>query len=71
MCLFEIGEYHLALLNSPQEEAYEHLFGGLLVIWPMEKLENPISLLSYGQVYQDLYLHGFEDIFGAPISSES
>ena len=32
MCLFEIGQYHLALLNSPQEEAYKHLFGGLLVI---------------------------------------
>ena len=30
-CLFKIGQYHLALLNSPQEEAYEHLFGGLLV----------------------------------------
>ena len=32
MCLFKIGQYHLALLNSPQEEAYEHLFRGLLVI---------------------------------------
>ena len=31
-CLFEIGQYHLALLNSPQEEAYEHPFGGLPVI---------------------------------------
>ena len=32
MCLFKTGQYHLALLNSPQQEAYEHLFGGLLVI---------------------------------------
>ena len=32
MCLFKIGQYHLALHNSPQEEACEHLFGGLLVI---------------------------------------
>ena len=31
-CLFEIGPHHLALLNSPQEEAYEHLFRDLLVI---------------------------------------
>ena len=31
-CLFEIGQYHLALLNSPQEEAYEHLFRGLLFV---------------------------------------
>ena len=31
MCLFKIGQYHLALLNSPQE-AYDHLFRGLLLI---------------------------------------
>ena len=31
MCLFNIGQYHLALLNSPQEEAYELLFEGVLV----------------------------------------
>ena len=31
-CIFKIGQYHLDLLNSPQEEAYEHLFGGLLII---------------------------------------
>ena len=30
-CLFKIGQYCLALLNSPQEEAYEQLFEGLLV----------------------------------------
>ena len=30
--LFKIGQYCLALLNSPQEEAYEYLFGGLLFI---------------------------------------
>ena len=28
-CHFELGQYHLALLNSPQEEAYEHLFKDL------------------------------------------
>ena len=31
-CLFTIGQYCLALLTSPQEEAYEHLFRGLLII---------------------------------------
>ena len=31
MCFFKIGQYHFALLNSPHEEAYEHLFGDLLV----------------------------------------
>ena len=30
MCLFKLGQYHLALLNSPQVEAYKHIFGGLL-----------------------------------------
>ena len=30
-CLFKILQYHLALLNSPHKEDYEHLFGGLLV----------------------------------------
>ena len=30
MCLFKIGQYILALLNSPDEEAYEHLFRGFL-----------------------------------------
>ena len=25
-----VGQYHLALFNPPQEESYEHLFGGLL-----------------------------------------
>ena len=29
MCHFKLGQYHLALLNSPQEEAYRHLFEGL------------------------------------------
>ena len=31
MCLFKIGEYNLAPLNSPQKEAYEQLVEGLLV----------------------------------------
>ena len=30
MCHFKLGQYHLALLNSPQEDAYKHLFKGLL-----------------------------------------
>ena len=29
-CHLKLGQYHLALLNSPQGEAYEHLFGCLL-----------------------------------------
>ena len=29
-CHSKLGQYHLALLYSPQEEAYEHLFEGLL-----------------------------------------
>ena len=36
-CLFEIGQYHLALLNSPQEEAYKHLFRGLSLFRPKKK----------------------------------
>ena len=32
ICLFKIGQYHLALLNSPQKEAYKHLLGGVLAI---------------------------------------
>ena len=31
-CDFRLAQYRLALLNSPQEEAYEHLFEKLLVI---------------------------------------
>ena len=31
MCLSKIGQYHLALLNSPKKGAYEQLFEGLLV----------------------------------------
>ena len=55
MCLFKIGQHHLALPNSPQKEAYEHLCGGLLFIYLGLKrsLENPISL------------HHFEDILGS------
>ena len=65
VCLFKIGQYHLALLNSPQEEAYKYLCRGLLIYLGLKRsLENPIGLLSYRLVYQDLYLHCFEDIFG-------
>ena len=40
MCHFKLGQYHLALLNSPCEEAYKHPFGhwelstiGMSLIW--------------------------------------
>ena len=68
-CLFKIGQSHLALLNSPHEEAYEQLLEGLLVylglFLPERSLGNPFSLLFYGLVYQDLYLPHFEVIFGS------
>ena len=31
-CPFKIGQYHLALLSTPHEEAYKHLFRGFLLI---------------------------------------
>ena len=69
MCLFKIGQYHLALLSSPQAEACRHLLEGLLaylgLISVERSLENPIGLLFYGLVYQDLYLPHFEDIFSS------
>ena len=37
MCHFKLGQYHLALLNSPQDEAYEHLFEGLLSYLGLEE----------------------------------
>ena len=44
-CHFKSGQYHLPLLNSPQEETYEHLFRGLLSYLGRERsLENPICL---------------------------
>ena len=69
MCLIKIGQYHLALLNSPQEKAYEQLFKDLLV-WlglfsPERSLRNPFGPLFYGLVYQDLYLPYFEDVLGS------
>ena len=49
MCHFKSGQYHLVLLNSPQEEAYEHLFRGLLSYLGLERsLENPIGLFPMG-----------------------
>ena len=36
-CHFKFGQYHLALLNSPQEEAYELLFEGLLSYLGLEE----------------------------------
>ena len=67
-CHFKLllQQYCLALLNSPQEEAYEHLFTGLLSYLGLGRsLESPISLLSSGLVHKDLYLHSFENIFGS------
>ena len=32
MYVLKIGQYHLALLNSPHEQAYKHLFRDLLFI---------------------------------------
>ena len=32
MCHFKLGQYHLALLNSPEKEAYKHLFEGHLAM---------------------------------------
>ena len=48
-CHFKLGQYHVALLNSPQEEAYKHLFRGLLSYLGLERsLENPIGLFPMG-----------------------
>ena len=48
-CHYKLGQYHLALLNSPQEEAYEHLFKGLLSYLGLERsLENLVSLFPMG-----------------------
>ena len=63
MCLFKIGQYCLALLNSPKKEPTS-VWRPSSLVRPIKRLENPISLISYGIVYQDLYLHHFEDIFG-------
>ena len=49
ICHFKLGQYHLALLNSPHEEAYKHLFRGLLHSLGLERsLQNPIGLLPMG-----------------------
>ena len=49
MCHLKLGQYHLALLNSPHEEAYEHLYRGLLHSLGLERsLENPIGLSPKG-----------------------
>ena len=48
-CHYKLGQYHLALLNSLQEEAYEHLFKGILSYLGLERsLENSISLFLMG-----------------------
>ena len=75
MCLFKIGQYPLALLNTPQGEVCEHLLEDLLVyfshISTERSLENHIGLLFYGLLYQDLYHPHFGTYLVAPISSES
>ena len=49
MSHFKLGQYHLALLNSPQKEAYEHLFKGLLSYLGLGRSpENPIGLFPMG-----------------------
>ena len=49
MCHFKLAQYCLALLNSPQEAAYEHRFGDLLHSLGLERsLENPIDLFLMG-----------------------
>ena len=40
-CPVKIGQYCLVLCSSPQAEAYEHLFGGLLLFRPKEKPREP------------------------------
>ena len=60
-CPFKIGQYCLALLNSPQEEAYEHLLEAFYSLRPKEKPRESISPLSSGLEYQDLYLHFLGD----------
>ena len=49
MCHFKLGQDHLALLNSPQGEAYEQLLRDLLNSLALERsLENPIGLFPMG-----------------------
>ena len=71
-CLFKIGQYCLSLLNSPQGEACEHLFKGLLVylaLISMERsLENYYSMDECIKTYNFLILGTY---LVAPISSES
>ena len=48
MCHLKLGQYHLAR-NSPQGEAYKHLFRDLLNSLGLERsLENPIGLFLMG-----------------------
>ena len=43
-----LGQYCLALFNSPQKEAYKHLFKGLLSFLGLE--EGPIGLFPMGSL---------------------
>ena len=56
-CHFNLGQYCLALLNSPQEEAYKQLFEGLHTLG-QKKPRQPYWPIFHGLVCQDLYLHG-------------
>ena len=60
-----IGQYHLALPNSPKKEATNICSEAFCLLRPKEKPRDPYQPISYGLVYQDLCLHGFEDIFGS------
>ena len=61
MCYFKLGQYHLAPLNSPQEEVYEYLFKGILSYLGLENPREPYWPICYGLVHQ---VHGLEDILG-------
>ena len=58
MCHSKLGQYHLALLNSPQEEAYEHLFEGLPGHLGLEEAQRTLLAYFLWVVCQDLHLHG-------------
>ena len=68
---FKLGHHCLALLNSPQEEAYEHLFRGLLNSLGLERsLENPISLFPIGLYIKTYIFTVLRTYLVAPTSLE-
>ena len=52
-CHFKSGQYHLALLISPQEDAYEHLFKGHPSYLGLEEAYN--RSLPYCRLLGDLW----------------